>query len=159
MTTTTPTSSVVPEEVTGPPQKERPSVGMRRLGYSAAIALNVVLIFLINEWPDWSSVSFLTEETASVIPWVNASLAISIFVNAIYLIADPRWLKALGEAVTAAVSFVVIVVVFTVWPFDFSSWSFDWTMLVQVLGVIGLVGSLFGVIANLVTFTREVGKA
>lgn len=140
-------------------QKRRPSPAARRLGYLAAIAINVLLIFAINEWPGWREVSFLTDETTSVIPLVNAALVISVVINAIYLVADPRWLRALGEAVNAAVSFVVILVVFTVWPFDFSAWSFDWTMLVQIMGVIGLVGSLVAVITNLVTFTREVGRA
>lgn len=140
-------------------QKRRPSPAARRLGYLAAIAINVLLIFAINEWPGWREVSFLTDETTSVIPLVNAALVISVVINAIYLVADPRWLRALGEAVSAAVSFVVILVVFTVWPFDFSAWSFDWTMLVQIMGVIGLVGSLVAVITNLVTFTREVGRA
>ena len=156
MTTTTP---VEPDHVVTASPKQRQSIGMRRFGYSVAIAVNVALIFAINEWPGWATVSLLTSETETVIPVVNASLVITIVVNAIYLIADPLWLRALGEAINAAVSFVVILVVFTVWPFDFSSWSFDWTMLVQVLGVIGLVGSLVGVITNLVTFTREVSKA
>jgi hypothetical protein len=86
-------------------------------------------------------------------------LVIGAVVNAVYLVADPRWLRALGEAINAAVSFVVILVVFTLWPFDFSAWSFDWTMLVQIMGVVGLIGSLVGVVTNLVTLTREVGRA
>ncbi len=132
---------------------------MRRFGYAIAIALNVAFIFLINEWPGWSSVPFLTDETETVIPILNAALVISIVVNAIYLIADPRWLRALGDTVTAAVSFFVTVVTLRVFPFDFSAYSFDWTMLVQVMLAVGLIGCLVGVIANLVTFTREVGKA
>jgi hypothetical protein len=132
---------------------------MRRFGYAVAIALNVAFIFLINEWPGWSSVPFLTDDTEAVIPILNAALVISIVVNAIYLIADPRWLRAMGDAVTAAVSFIVIIVTLRVFPFDFSDYSFDWTMLVQVLLGVGLIGCVVGVIANLVTFTREVGKA
>jgi hypothetical protein len=151
------TLTQVPQQERAP--KKRPSRGARGFGYAVAIVINVLLIFAINEWPGWEEVSFLTDETARVIPLVNAALVISIVANAIYLIADPRWLRALGEAINAAVAFVVIVVVFSVWPFDFSSWSFDWTMLVQIMGVVGLVGSLVSVVTNLVTFTREVGRA
>jgi hypothetical protein len=140
-------------------EKRRPSPAARRFGYVVAITVNVLLIFAINEWPGWQEVSFLTDETSRVIPLVNAALVIGAVANAIYLVADPRWLRALGEAINAAVSFVVILVVFTVWPFDFSAWSFDWTMLVQIMGVVGLIGSLVGVVTNLVTFTREVGGA
>jgi hypothetical protein len=159
MTTTTPTSPVVTEQATARAPKERQPLGMRRFGYAVAIAINVALIFLINEWPGWSSVPFLTDETETVIPILNAALVISIVVNAIYLIADPRWLRAIGDAVTAVVSFIVIMVTLRVFPFDFSDYSFDWTMLVQVLLGVGLIGCVFAVIANLVTFTREVGKA
>lgn len=156
MTTTTP---VKPELAVTDPRKPRPSIGMRRFGYAVAIAVNVALIFVINEWPGWATVSFLTSETETVIPIVNASLVIAIVVNAVYLISDPRWLRAMGDAVTAAVSFFVILVVLRVFPFDFADYSFDWAMLAQVMLVVGLIGSLVGVIANLVTFTREVGRA
>jgi hypothetical protein len=139
--------------------KKRQTAGMRRFGYAVAIAINVLLVFLINEWPGWSSVEFLTAETETVIPILNASRVISIMVNAIYLIADPRWLRALGDAVTAAVSFTVILVTLRVFPFDFTAYSFDWAMLVQVVLGVGMIGCLVGVIANLVTFTREVGNA
>lgn len=166
MTTTTPTTNAVTDQTPmaaepsqAPPVKKRPSVGMRRFGYLVAIAVNVGLIFLINEWPGWGSVPFLTEDTETVIPLLNAALVISIVANAIYVIADPRWLRALGDAVTATVSFIVILVVLRVFPFDFSTYSFDWAMLVQVMLGVGLIGCLVGVIASLVTFTREVGKA
>lgn len=155
MTTTTP---VMPDSVTTTPAKQRPSIGMRRFGYVVAIVVNVVLIFLINEWPGWASVPFLTSETETVIPIMNAALVISIVVNAVYLISDPRWLRAIGEAVTSAISFIVILVVLRVFPFDFADYSFDWAMLVQVMLGVGLIGSLVGVIVNLVAFTREVGK-
>ncbi|MCZ3389210.1 MAG: hypothetical protein LH645_08850 [Actinomycetia bacterium] len=101
----------------------------------------------------------MSGETEKVISILNAALVISVVVNAIYLIADPRWLRALGDAVTAAVSFFVTIVTLRVFPFDFGAYSFDWTMLVQVMLGVGLIGCLVGVIANLVTFTREVGKA
>jgi hypothetical protein len=156
MTTITP---VEPSLVVTAPPKPRQSIGLRRFGYVVAIAVNVALIFVVNEWPGWATVSFLTPETETVIPIINASLVIAIVVNAVYLISDPRWLRAMGDAVTAAVSFFVILVVMRVFPFDFSDYSFDWAMLVQVMLAVGLLGSLVGVIANLVAFAREVGRA
>lgn len=158
MTSAAPTTPVVTEQATMRSSKQRQPVGMRRFGYAVAIALNIAFIFVINEWPGWSSVPFLTDDTEVVIPILNAALVISIVVNAMYLIADPRWLRALGDAVTAAVSFIVIIVTLRVFPFDFSAYTFDWTLLVQVLLGVGLVGCLVGVIANLVTFVREVGN-
>lgn len=151
------TPVLTPEPDVATRRRPRPSVTSRRFGYSLGIALNVVLIFFINEWPGWQEVPFLTSATTDVLPLLNASLVISVVVNALYLIADPRWFKALGDAVTAAVSFAVILVVLVVYPFDFSAYSFDWGALVTVGLWIGLIGSAIGVIANLVTMVRELG--
>jgi hypothetical protein len=161
MTITSPPAQATsnhPPEKAAKRAKPRPPVASRRFGYALAIAINVVLIYLINEWPGWQSLTFVTPDAETLIPIVNASLVISTVVNAIYLIADPRWLRASGEAVTGAVSFIVILCVLTVFPFDFSQFSFDWTMLLRVLMVVGLVGSMVSVVTNLVTLIREVGK-
>ena len=154
------TAPVVSPVVTTPersPRRQRPPVASRRFGYSLGIAINVLIIFFINEWPGWQQVPFLTDATNDVLPLVNASLVIGAVVNAVFLIGDPRWLKALGDAFTAAVSFVVIMVVLMVFPFDFSAYSFDWAMLVTVMLWIGLIGSAVAVVANLVTMVRELG--
>lgn len=134
--------------------RDRPSPASRRFGYGLGIAISVVLLFAINEWPGWQEVPFLTDATSDVLPLVNASLAISIVANAIYLIADPRWLKAFGDAVTAGVSFAVVWVVLAVFPFDFSAYTFDWALLVTVVLWVGLIGSAVGVVANLVAMVR-----
>lgn len=151
------TTATVPPPVSTRQESRRRSPASRRLGYGIAIALNVVFIYLINEWPGWASVPFLTEDTSDVVPVINAGLVVSIVANAIYLIADPRWLRAIGDAVTATVSFIVTLVVLEVFPFDFSAYSFDWTLLVRVMLVVGLIGSTVAVIGNLVIFVREVG--
>ncbi len=154
---TTPVVSPVVTTPERPARRQRPSVASRRFGYALGITLNVLMIFFINEWPGWQEVPFLTDATNDVLPLLNASLVISAVVNAVYLIADPRWLKALGDAFTAVVSFAVILLVLVVFPFDFSAYSFDWAMLVTVMLWIGMIGSAIAVVANLVTLVREVG--
>ncbi len=154
---TTPVVSPVVTTPERPARRQRPSAASRRFGYALGITLNVLMIFFINEWPGWQEVPFLTDATNDVLPLLNASLVISAVVNAVYLIADPRWLKALGDAFTAVVSFAVILLVLLVFPFDFSAYSFDWAMLVTVMLWIGMIGSAIAVVANLVTLVREVG--
>jgi hypothetical protein len=135
-------------------RKPRPSVASRRAGYLIGVALNVVLLYLINEAPGWDAVPFLTDETAQVIGLVNASIVISIVVYAIYVAYDPRWLRALGDMVTAIVAFVVMVAVWRVFPFDFTAYSFDWAALMRVLLAVGMFGAIVGAVSNLVSFVQ-----
>jgi hypothetical protein len=157
MTVTT-TRVFDPEGVATTEKRPRPSVTARRFGYALSIAINVILIYLINEWPGWQSLTFLTPDAASLIPLVNAVLVITLIANAIYLIVDPRWLRALGDAVTGAASLILLLVLLSTFPFDFSPFSFDWTMLLQIMLVLGIVVTTVSIIANLVTFIRELGR-
>lgn len=45
--------------------------------------------------------------------------------NLVYLLHDPRWLKALGDVVTTAVGLVAVLRMWAVFPFDFGDSSFD----------------------------------
>ncbi|MDH4354249.1 MAG: hypothetical protein OEW41_09740, partial [Actinomycetota bacterium] len=89
---------------------------------------------------------------------VNASLWISVAVNVAYLAFDPRWFKALGDALTAAVSFVVTWAILVVFPFDFGTHAFDWAALTRIVLVVALVGSLVAVVVNLVTSARTLAR-
>ena len=45
----------------------RPAVAGRRAGYAVAIAVNLVLLYLVNVAPGWQAVPFLTESTTEVL--------------------------------------------------------------------------------------------
>ena len=48
-------------------------------------------------------------------------------VNALFVVADPPWFKALCNVVTSAISLTVAVRTWQVFPFDFSSYAVDWS--------------------------------
>jgi hypothetical protein len=131
-----------------------PSVASRRVGYAVAGLLNVGLLYLVNVRPGWQAVPFLTEDTGRVLVLFNLSVIAGLVANAVYLAHDPPWLTSVGGVITTSVGFAALVRLWQVFPFAFDDASFDWPLLVRFVLVIGLVGSVVGVIVQLVSLTR-----
>ena len=112
-----------------------------------AAAVNAVLLYLVNSRPGWDTVPFLTDDTTLVLGAVNASITAGLVANLLYLVADPRRLRAFGEAVTTAVGLYAMVRVWQVFPFDVTD---GWTTVLRVLLVVGIVGSGVGIVSALV---------
>jgi hypothetical protein len=103
----------------------RPSVGARRAGYVVAAVVNAALWYVVNRWPGWQALSFLTDETVQVLGWVNLSLVVGIAVNVGYLAYDPPWVTSLGALATTGIGLAVLVQLWRVFPFDFGAASVD----------------------------------
>jgi hypothetical protein len=129
---------------------KRPSVTARRGSYTAALLTNTVMLYLINGWPGWQAVPFLTDDTEKVIGLVNASIVASLVVNAMYLGYDGRWFKHLGDMTLATFGMLVAVRMWTVFPFAFAASGLDWSLVVRALLVVAIVGSGIGIVANAV---------
>jgi hypothetical protein len=135
----------------------RRSVATRRVGYTLAAAANAALLYLVNRWPGWEAVSFLTEDTRQVLGLVNLSLAVGLAANLVYLAHDGPRTKSLGELVTTALGLVVLGRLWQVFPFDFAGWSLDWSWLVRVLLGVGIVGSAIAIAVQLASLPRQLG--
>ena len=131
-----------------------PAVSARRFGYSIGIAVNVLLLYLVNRSPGWQVLPFLTDDMAQVIGLVNASLAAGVVANAVYVIADPRWLRALGDLVTTSIGLAALIRLWTVWPFDFGTTSVDWELVTRVVLGLGIAGSAIAIVVSLVSLLR-----
>lgn len=136
-------------------EKKRAPVAARRFGYVVAGLVNAALLYVVNVWPGWQELGFLTEETRDVLGLVNASLVVTVAANVVYIARDPRWVRSLGEIVTTAVGLAAMVLIWEVFPFDFGDASFDWEILVRVLLGIGIVGSVIGILARIVSLVTD----
>jgi len=136
---------------------KRPPLAARRFGYLVAIAVNAVLLWLIHVNPGWSAAPFLTDAAEQLVPLVTFSLVVSIVVNLVWVIRDPRWLRALGDLVTAVISVVVMARLLTVFPFPLDPDS-TWHTVVQMGLWVGLIGSTIGVVANLALLVRVLAQ-
>ncbi|MDO8107980.1 hypothetical protein Q6348_12315 [Isoptericola sp. b441] len=136
----------------------RPSRGARRAGYLVAVALDLVLLGLIFRWPGWESLAFLTQDTTVVLPWVAAQIWTGVAVNLVWVAADPRWLRALGDLATSALGLVAALRVLDVFPFAFDEGGFPWATAVRVVLWVGIVGSGIGVLVNLVRLVTDLAR-
>ncbi len=131
-------------------RKPRQPPAARRAGYIATIAFLLVSYWAVGRLVNWSWFPFITSEFSSVVTAIRVGIIAGLAVNVAYLVGDPRWLRALGEAVTSAVNAVVGVIVLREFPFAFS--SHGWETLARVVLILGIVGSAVATVANLVRF-------
>ncbi len=132
----------------------RQSVASRRVGYVISALFNAVALYVINVWPGWDAVPFLTADTRQVLGIVNASLIVSLVVNLVYVVHDPPWLKSFGDLVTLGIGLAVLIRLLQVFPVDFTGYSFDWALVIRILLVVGLVGTAIGIVVQLVSLAR-----
>lgn len=129
---------------------ERSSVG-RRAGYLVGIVVDAVLLYLINGWPGWDEVPFLTEDTTRVLGWVNASIIAGVVTNAVYLVADPPRSKALGDLVVNSIGLYALVRIWQVFPFDFpDDGSVPWDLIARTVLVVAIAGTIIALIVAVV---------
>jgi hypothetical protein len=132
------------------------SVASRRLGYVVAIVVDLALVFLVNVWPGWQVIPFLTPDTTFVIPIVNVSLVAGVVVNAIYLVRDTPLVRALGDLVTTSIALVVLLRLWQVFPFDLSA---GWDTVTRMLLALVTVGCGIGVAVSLAKVVGLVASA
>lgn len=137
------------------PTPRRTSASTRRFGYAVAALVNAGLLYLINVWPQWDVLPFLSEDFTTVLWLVNASVIAGIAVNLVYLVDDPIWVRKLGDILTMAVGIAAMVAVWRVFPFDFGSASIDWALVFRIGLGVAILGSAAGILANLVSLLAD----
>lgn len=130
------------------------SATARRFGYLVAVAVNVLLLYLINVAPGWQQLTFLTSATVSVLTWVNTSLVAGIVANVAYVLDDAPGIRAFGDLVTTSIALAAVVRVWQVFPFAFDRRGLPWEQVIRVLLVVAGVGSAIAIVVQLVTLVR-----
>jgi hypothetical protein len=134
---------------TPPRSARRPPLAARRVGYLLGVAVNLLLLWFLTVQPGWRWLPFLTEDFVAVVGLVIVSLLVGATLDLLYVAFDPRWLRSLGEAVTAALACAVLARMWAVFPIDLGGWS-GWEPVLRVVILLGAIGAGIGVIANLV---------
>jgi hypothetical protein len=134
-------------------ESSTPSRVGRRVGYAIGALVDVALLVALNVWPGWDAVPFLTVDFEQVLGLINLSLAVGFLASVANFALDNFGAKALGDLSTNVIGIAVSVRLLQVFPFDFSG-GFDWSWVVRILLVLGVIGSLFGAGAAVVRLLR-----
>ncbi len=125
----------------------RPAQATRRTGYVIGALVNLVLLYLVNVWPGWEAVPFLTDATTRVLALVDATMIVGLVVYLGYLVYDSPRAVALGGVLTTGIGLVTMIRFWQVFPFDFGDTA--WPVVARILLVVGLVGSVIGLLVQL----------
>ncbi|WPU08524.1 hypothetical protein [Pseudarthrobacter oxydans] len=126
-----------------------------RGGNIGSVLVNAVLLWGINIWPGWKVVPFLTADIERVLGMINASLTAGIIANLIFVVIRNRGVMALGNLAVLGIGLAATLRMLEVFPFDFGdSWS-GWPVVVRVLLVLGIVGSIIGMVVEIVAMFRS----
>jgi len=143
-----PTAPAAPAQPQPPPARARG----RRAGYVGSIVVNLVLLWLINVWPGWQVVPFLTAGTVLVLGAVNASILARIVADAVNVVLDLPRVRALGDIVSIGFGLVALVRIWQVFPLDVVGTG--WEVVARIVLVLGFVGSGIGILEALNRFAR-----
>lgn len=130
----------------------------RRVGYTIGIVINSALLYVINVWPGWQSLTFVTEDAEQLLPLLNASLTVGIIASAIYIVVDRTWVKALGDLITVGISVALLVSIWRVFPFAFNDPAIDWATIIRVALAVSIFGCVVALVVQLVVLVRELSR-
>lgn len=133
-------------------------VGVRRTGYVVAAIVNLVVLCVANHLLEWEWPPFLTAAYEDLLPWIQLSLGATVAANLLWAVHDPGWFRHLGEATLDAITVVVAVRTWQLFPFDFTTYSAIWEVGTRTLIVIGGVGAAIGMLVQLGRFVGDVGR-
>lgn len=134
--------------------KER-SRTQKRVGYVAAIIVNFILLYLVNNLLAWR-VPYITSEFVVPLRYLNISLGATMVANLLFLSYDPEWFLAITRMALNVIGIVVSYSLYVTFPFDLSSLASEgvFTVLLRIALILGIVGSAIGVIAEFVKFMK-----
>lgn len=115
--------------------------------YVANIVINTILIYVWGNLVQW--LPFLTDEFYKVLRLFYISFALTILANVLFLVYDGRVFKHLIKFGLNAFSIYVMVTIYKIFPFDFSTYSGDWNQIVRILLVLAIFGTAIGSLVEL----------
>lgn len=136
--------------------KRRAPKGARVFGDLVAIAVNLVILWILSNLLEWGWLSFLTDDFADVLPLIRLQILTTVGVHLFLILQDPEWLRAAGDVITASVGLAAVIALWLVFPFDFGSGA-GAGMARFIIGV-GIAGTIVSIPVNLAKVIRRLPR-
>ena len=129
--------------------KDKP-VRSRNGEYIVNIVFNLVFLWIVNNIPDWH-LDFIKDSFMVVLWILNVNIFVQIAGNALMLISELPVIRYLSRILIESSSFVTLMVLFYIFPFDFSKFYglFWFDQALHIAFIIGMAVSAIKVISNL----------
>lgn len=126
------------------------SYGKRKGEYVGNIIFNLIFLWIVNKIPDWNP-GFIGGNYGAVLWILNVNILIQIGGNALMWIFDFRMLRYLSRIIMEASSFLTVMTLYFIYPFDFSHYlNLSWIdRILPILFIIAMVVSAFKVAGNI----------
>jgi hypothetical protein len=129
--------------------RAQPTAG-KRFGYVVAIGCNGVALYIARHLLEWGWPRFLTEQFDDVLPLITVSFVYGMVTNAFLVLYDRQWFKSSVNVGGSVIAFVVTLRLLQVYPFDFAGYATNWSWLVTILLILGMVGTAIAAVAEAV---------
>ncbi len=112
--------------------------------------LELYFLWIIHKLPDWN-LTFITESFGAVVWVITMNIYVQIGGNLMMLLFDHRIIRYLARIVTESASFVTLLALYFIFPFDFTNfYGLHWlNWLLPILFIISMVVSALKVISNI----------
>ena len=128
-----------------------------RIGYFVAALVNLGVLWFVNQLLTWEWPPFLTSDFEEILPWLNASLVLTIVLSLAWIVRDPPWFRHLGQIAQNVLGLIVAVLTWQVFPFDLSDAWATVARIVLAVGIFGMVVSTIVEVVRLLTPWSEPG--
>ena len=121
-------------------------------GYLAGVSVDSLALVLINVWPGWEAMRFVTPVAEPVVTVLNVGLVVGVFFNVALYLAGSEWLRAVGDVVTALFTIAVVGRLLHVFPFTGADASWSWFLRAALAVVVG--AGVFALVVSAVRLWR-----
>jgi hypothetical protein len=122
----------------------------RRGEYIGNIIVNLIFLWIVNKIPEWNP-GFIANNYGAVLWILNVNILIQIGGNLLMAVFDYPGIRYLARIVTEAASFLTMMVLYFLYPFNFSNYPglhwLDWFL--PIAFIIGMVISALKVFSNI----------
>lgn len=118
------------------------------VGHLIAIAVNLVLLYVVRNLGEWDLLPFLTDDYDRVIEPLSVSIIATIIGRALRILLPGRRIGLLIDGIVTAFGFYALLRVYQVFPFEFDPDGFRWDLLTRFVLIVGMLGSAIGVLVT-----------
>jgi hypothetical protein len=134
----------------------RPPRFPKEIEYGVNIVFNALFLVVVNSILEWGVLPWLTQDFKRVIWLFNLSLIATITAYVIFFFFNADWFVSLLRFFLNIIGLILAVRMLQVFPFDFSTYTFNWALVIRILLILGVVGAGIAILAELVKFIAAV---